>query len=61
MITMRQTDFDTYNAIEIYIEEMLMDEALDRTADDCIAYAASLGVILTDDDIQSISWELDER
>jgi hypothetical protein len=54
MITMREADFERFNAIELYA----MDEA--HTFEECVEYAESLGVVFTSADMQRIAWDMDE-
>ena len=54
---LHSADFDTYNAIELKMFECL---DTDGSADDVIAFAKTLGVDLTDDDITSLCWDYDE-
>ena len=54
MITMKEADFERFNAIECYA----MDE--EHTFEECAEYAASLGVIFTSADMQRIVWDMDE-
>lgn len=54
---LQSADFETYNAIELKMFECL--EA-DGSADDVIAFAETLGVELTDEDIASLCWDYDE-
>lgn len=54
---LHSADFETYNAIELKMFECL---DTDGSADDVIAFAKTLGVELTDDDITSLCWDYDE-
>ena len=54
---LHSADFETYNAIELKMLECL---DTDGSADDVIAFAKTLGVELTDDDITSLCWDYDE-
>jgi hypothetical protein len=54
MITMREAEFERFNAIECYA----MDE--EHTFEECAEYAKTLGVIFTAEDMQRIVWDMDE-
>lgn len=54
---LHSADFETYNAIELKMFECL---DTDGSADGVIAFAKTLGVELTDDDITSLCWDYDE-
>ena len=54
---LHSADFETYNAIELKVFEWI---ETDGSADDVIAFAKTLGVELTDDDITSLCWDYDE-
>ena len=54
---LHSADFETYNAIELKMFDCL---DTDGSADDVIAFAKTLGVELTDDDITSLCWDYDE-
>ena len=60
MITFLQTDFDTYTAIFDHIYDLCMDDDADFDRDAIIAFAADLGVALTDWDITSCLIDIDE-
>lgn len=54
---LHSADFETYNAIELKMFDCL---DTDGSADDVIAFAQTLGVELTDEDIASLCWDYDE-
>lgn len=54
---LHSADFETYNAIELKMFECLEG---DGSADDVIAFAQTLDVELTDEDITSLCWDYDE-
>ena len=54
---LHSADFEIYNAIELKMFDCL---DTDGSADDVIAFAKTLGVELTDDDITSLCWDYDE-
>jgi hypothetical protein len=54
MITMREAEFERFNAIECYA----MDE--EHTLEECVEYARNLGVLFTSADMQRIAWDMDE-
>ena len=54
MITMKEAEFERFNAIECYA----MDE--ENTFDECVEYAEKLGVIFTSADMQRIVWDMEE-
>lgn len=54
---LHSADFETYNAIELKMFDCL---DTDGSADDVVAFAKTLGVELTDDDITSLCWDYDE-
>ena len=54
MITMREADFERFNAIECYA----MDE--EHTFEECVEYAENLGVLFTSADMQRIVWDMEE-
>lgn len=54
MKTMRNADFEAFNAIECYA----MDEG--HSFEECVEYAKTFGVVFTADDMQRIAWDMDE-
>lgn len=60
MMTLRTCDFDTYCAIEDYVFSILADDDAELTLDDVQAFAASLGVAITADELQQMVWDFDE-
>ena len=60
MTTLRTADFDTYCAIEDYVFSILADDEATLTLADAQAFAASLGVTLTEWDLTSLTIDFDE-
>jgi hypothetical protein len=54
------TTYDLYNEIELEIMDWIENEDDERTAQDLIDWAATKGVLVTREDIQRISYDLDE-
>jgi hypothetical protein len=54
------TTYDLYNEIELEIMDWIENEDDERTAQDLIDWAATKGVLITREDIQRISYDLDE-
>lgn len=54
------TTYDLYNEIELEIMDWIENEDDERTAQDLIDWAATKGVLVTREDIERISYDLDE-
>lgn len=59
MTTFQNANYDTYTAILDYIYDLYEDNDAYFDRDAIIAFAADLGVILTDWDITSCTMEID--
>ena len=55
MTTLRNCDFDTYCKIENYVFDTPEDEELDVKG-----FALTLGVIVTDEELQQLLWDCEE-
>ena len=61
MMTLLKADFDTYIAIEEFVyEKVFLPEEPQANLDDAKAFAASLGVKMSDWDFASLLMDFDE-
>lgn len=60
MTTLNNATYELYNEIELEIMDWIENENDERTGQDLIDWAATKGVLVTKEDIQRISYDLDE-